>query len=1267
LGHDVNLLTLIRLGKNKQANILLVFLLVKVSAGGQIPISYKYHFEGDLQKSNITTAGQYLVIDYSISELTIESIINDHGQWYRVSIPGHSQTTSAGKPELPVFSRLISIPEGCTFSTKISEIQASKITPSGKKMKGLLFPAQEGETKQVQKQRPEFVIDRGIYANRSTINSDTVKVELLGKIRNKQIANLVISPVRYNPRLNNLEIITSMKVEIIFSHTPDFDTKSAWPESALFSESLTKGILNYNPDDVITGYSDQPVKMIILTDTIFRKHLDPLIRWKTQKGYRINLLFKGEDLAGSTCTELKDSLNKIYNSYAGTEPAPEYLLIIGDVSKVPYYGTGNITDMYYGEFDGLGDYIPDMYIGRLPVTDTTQLKSVIQKIIQYEKFEFADTNSFYSRALITAGKDANYADYMNGHVNYAITNYLTTENKIDNFHFFYPESYTKKDSVMKLIKNGLSFLNYSGHGEAAGWLHLDIKVPDIINFGNQNMYPFVISNACRTAQFNDTSSFGNKMVVSPDKGAIGFIGCSNDSYWDEDFYWAIGTGVPSSTPEYSETGFGIYDRLFHTHGELPSDWYVSMGQVNYAGNLSVSSSLSPRKKYYWETYTLLGDPSIIPIIGRPDSFNIALPDTLPNGITSFSLTLEPFAYIAVSHFDTLWDASFVSPSGSVELKMPGLSNDSCLIVVTGQNKVPIIKTIYFSDIGGEYINLSSSDINDSPGNNNGIADFGETFYLDLTIDNLGMTDAVNLYAILSSDSEWVTINNSVLWIGTLPALSEIFLSYVFGMTIAEDVPDMGIITIDLILKDNETEKHYKIDIPLHAPNLELITCIIDDSVTGNNNCIADPGETFDLIFQVRNFGSSNTTGQINISSTNENLTILEPSVKSGVLQFGEVTSIPVSVKLSESVISGDFVSVLSVLDCTPYIVNKNFSFRVGRIRESFESSSFNIFPWINISPVPWTITATNSVDGIESARSGAISHSSKSSLIIRTVYSEDDTLKFFYRVSSELNYDYLTFKLNGIEIIKKSGDISWEKKEVEVSAGLNVLEWTYQKDNSVSQGADGAWIDLIDFSTSGSVRYIQKDLEVARIVSPENKDQYDYEPVSVKVLNVGKDTINGFFLAYTINNSYPPEVQYFTNTLTPFNDSAIVTFNSEADLSLYGTYDISVYGYGNNDDYVSNDSAFIRIENTTINEFSKVFPNPFNDEIKLVINTRYNGLVRITLTNTSGQCLYDNERELIAGENTISINSHHLSQGIYYLKISGAYIRKVIPLVKIKQ
>jgi hypothetical protein len=1258
-----------RLGKDKRAIILAVFLHFAASAGGQPVKSYKFLPEDNVYKTEIITGRQSLIINYIIPELNLESITNNTGSFYRISVPGHISSAVPGKPELPVFSRLIVIPEGSTFRIKITDVRSTKINPSGRKIGGLLFPAQESETKQVQQGKPAFKMDKAVYAAKGFISGDTVKIEALGKLRNNKLANLYISPVRYNPHLNSIEVITSMKIEITFSNPGNITSKSVAAPGALFSQSLDKGILNYNPGQVIPGYSDRPVKMVIITDTAFKKQLKPFFKWKTQKGFKLKILYKGSSLAGNDYTHLKDTLSRIYNAATADDPAPEYLLIIGDVNRIPYFGaggTGNITDMYYGEFDGNDDYIPEMYIGRLPVADTIELKTAIGKIIQYEKFQFADTNKFYSRALISAGYDESYADFMNGQIKYAVTNYLTHGNNINEYHYNYPQSYTKKDSIIKVINKGVSFVNYTGHGEASGWLHINIKTPDIQLFTNKNMYPFIFSNACRTAQYDLASSFGTRMVLTADKGAVGFIGCSNDSYWDEDYYWAVGPGTISSNPTYEGTGLGAYDRMFHTHNESPSDWYFTMGQINYAGNLAVSASTSARKKYYWETYNLIGDPSVIPILGTPGSFNISLPDTLPNGIKSLSLNVDPFAYVAVSHFDTLWDASYASNSGTVVLDLPGLSNDSCLVVITGQNKRPQIKTIHFSNINKEYLNLTASSINDSQGNNNNIADFGEAIFLKLTLSNLGLTDAHGLFAKISSASEWATVTNDSAFIGTLQASSEIVLTDKLGISISSNVPDMGIVTVNLILKDELSEKHYTIDISIHAPELQIINCVMDDKSVGNGDDIPDPGETFRLVFKVRNQGSSDISGQFIVSTTGGGISLVDPDIKSGLLKFGEVTDIPVMVKLSESASSGSFISVSALLDCNPYIVNREFSFRVGKIRESFEASTFNVFPWINISSVPWIITSATSYDGNISARSGAITHNGSTALLVRTIYANEDSIRFFYKVSSEPNYDFLSFKLNDVEVFKKSGEIPWTKWAVAVPAGPNKMEWSYRKDNSVSQGSDCAWIDLIDFAQTTTVRYIQKDLEVARIVKPDKKDQYGEETVTVKVLNRGKEILNGFNLAYQIDNKFPPVKQYFKDQVLPYGDSVSVSFDAKADLSKYGIYKISSYGVDNNDDYLLNDTLSINIENTKINETLTVYPNPFSDHLTININSRNDDKLKVSITNVSGVTLYYIEKDVLSGNSSFTINDFKLIPSLYYLKVRGKTINRAIPVMKIR-
>jgi len=49
-----------------------------------------------------------------------------------------------------------------------------------------------------------------------------------------------------------------------------------------------------------------------------------------------------------------------------------------------------------------------------------------------------------------------------------------------------------------------------------------------------------------------------------------------------------------------------------------------------------------------------------------------------------------------------------------------------------------------------------------------------------------------------------------------------------------------------------------------------------------------------------------------------------------------------------------------------------------------------------------------------------------------------------------------------------------------------------------------------------------------------------------------KRHINGFNLAYKINDYLSPIVQYFDNKVIPYGDSVTVSFKAMADLSKYG-------------------------------------------------------------------------------------------------------------------
>ena len=81
------------------------------------------------------------------------------------------------------------------------------------------------------------------------------------------------------------------------------------------------------------------------------------------------------------------------------------------------------------------------------------------------------------------------------------------------------------------------------------------------------------------------------MLRAEDKGAVGYIGGSNNTYWDEDYWWAVGsTSNITANPTYAGTGLAIYDRWIHENGESQSDWFFTQGQVIHSGNLAVTQA-----------------------------------------------------------------------------------------------------------------------------------------------------------------------------------------------------------------------------------------------------------------------------------------------------------------------------------------------------------------------------------------------------------------------------------------------------------------------------------------------------------------------------------------------------------------------------------------------------------------------------------------------------------------------------------------------------
>ena len=164
--------------------------------------------------------------------------------------------------------------------------------------------------------------------------------------------------------------------------------------------------MNYLPPstkDVITTY---PVKYIIVSDASFQTALQPLVEWKTKKGFTVIEAYTNDPNVGNTTSSIYDYIKDLYINATASNPAPTYLLIVGDEAQVPSFNGASgshLSDMYYCEFDGNGDFYPEMYYGRISATNSGDVEAQVYKTITHETYSFNDpsfSGRFYIRYFV---------------------------------------------------------------------------------------------------------------------------------------------------------------------------------------------------------------------------------------------------------------------------------------------------------------------------------------------------------------------------------------------------------------------------------------------------------------------------------------------------------------------------------------------------------------------------------------------------------------------------------------------------------------------------------------------------------------------------------------------------------------------------------------------------------------------------------------------------------------------------------------------------
>ena len=1079
--------------KMKNLSLLLVTLFSVNLFAGDITVS-----DGDNYfEVSDKTVSEFNFIN-SVSDINTVVVKSEEGEFVKLNISSYSSDSKIGDADLPVLQRLIRVPFGSEMAIKILNTEDTIIDLSDFGYEIPVFPNQPSVSKSA--------IDFPFYMNETYYNldkftgNDLVTTELLGKMRGQQLARLKVSPIQYNPSTNQLKIITKMEVKIIFKNiniSEDVSNRMKYYSPEF--ETLFKSCVNYTSvaeKDVITTY---PVKYVIIADPMYQAALQPLVDWKKKKGFLVVEEYTNNPSVGTTNTSIHTFIKDMYDNATASDPAPTYLLLIGDIGQVPSFNTGqHVSDMYFCEFDGNGDFYPEMYYGRFSAVTATDIEVQVNKTITHEQYLFPDP-SFLDEVVLVAGVDGSWAPtHGNGQINYGTDNYFNTQHGLTVYNYLYgsgspitSDMSGASAAIIADVSAGVGFANYTAHCGSSGWSDPSFEVSDVPGLQNIDQYGFMVGNCCQSNTFDNPVCFGEKLLRANNKGAVGYIGGSNNTYWDEDFWWAVGsTSNITANPTYAGTGLGLYDALMHENGEAQADWFFTAGQMIHSGNLAVTQA-GGSEQYYWEIYHLMGDPSLMPYIGVPTVLSVSHQNATPVGTTSLMVTTEENAYVALSMNGVLLDAQLAGPTGIINLSFSAIANvGNADIVVTKQFKQPYISTINIISPNTPFVIYNTHTLNDPTGNNNLEADYNELIELDVELNNVGSQPTQNVNVVISTTDSYVTLIDSTDFLATVNANNTINISSPFTFQVANFVADQHMVTFNLTITDNQSNSwNSTLFVTLNAPILGDVNFIIDDATTGNGNGKLDAGETLDLIVDVEN------SGHAEIMNMNAVLGTLSSYVAvNNPLGVNVNSLMPLAQQSTVFNITIDPNTPMGTLAEFPFDITDGtyshstiFNETIGVIDEDYETGDFSNYSWVQ-GTYPWVITNANPHEGVNCSRSSFnLPDNQDSEMSVELDVLSSGSISFYKKLSSEEDYDFLKFKINGSKVGEWSGiDADWSLVSFPVSSGLTTFKWEYDKDGGWTEGQDCAFVDYIVFPPIdlGTVSVEENNINISLFPNP---------------------------------------------------------------------------------------------------------------------------------------------------------------------------------------
>jgi len=347
--------------------------------------------------------------------------INEVGEYSVIGMEGFGSIINPGEPRLPSKTFLVGLPPGAE-AVSVDMVTSDYVEIPGEYR---IMPAPPIVSWQ-QDEKVKWGENEEIYSSENAYPVTPYEYLGMGQMRKYNFARVRFCPIVYYPASNKLSLYRSITLKIKYEISQVLS-----PE--LLSDTVMDGvasqiIFNYAPMkskyQSAAAPSPVPYDYVIITTESLQSAVEPLVTWKTAIGYSVNVVtttwISGNYPGGDLPEKIRNFLRDKY-----AEWGIEYVLIVGSHSTIPmrycypdssdhdpnsdsttptdyYYAdlTGNWDsdgDGYFGEYgqDDV-DFHPEVYVGRIPIDDSTIVNSICQKSVNFEQ----DSGAWKKKALL---------------------------------------------------------------------------------------------------------------------------------------------------------------------------------------------------------------------------------------------------------------------------------------------------------------------------------------------------------------------------------------------------------------------------------------------------------------------------------------------------------------------------------------------------------------------------------------------------------------------------------------------------------------------------------------------------------------------------------------------------------------------------------------------------------------------------------------------------------------------------------------------------